>query len=479
MMNAFVGDAAEELTHFAIPKLNVGLIDVITGREQAGEMGESIINGGLNNHISWTGIANASKTLDLLHFLLVALIRYWENTDGHVADTENTLEYLRIVDFTKEICRWLGVDFDSVIKPILVKKLPLIPKSKLGGTEWEKLIKDMRDTRVKIKAKDKLKTPLIDHMGDNILMNKPHLAAMDSWSEFAQDSMEAAQDKAAAGHKDRNMEFITDNKGKFQLMKELQNILPQADVYLSSSVHLADNIQLDPNADKKAKLEVLGRDNKLRGVPTNFYAYPWTIFFIYSSKSLLDDNRLPLYPEEAVDKTMKRDGELTLLDVYTARSKVGQTKINFPMIISQSKGVLPALSEFHYLKDYCNRFGITGNGTETNLQNYHLDLCPDIPLSRTTIRRQIDKYPELRLALEHTTYLYQIDRYWKNFDQSLLCTPKELYEDLKKLGYNWDELLKTRNYWTFDQYTNPVRYLSIIDLLKMRAGLYKPYWMKD
>ena len=77
MMNAFVGDAAEELTHFAIPKLNVGLIDVITGREQAGEMGESIINGGLNNHISWTGIANASKTLDLLHFLLVGLIRYW------------------------------------------------------------------------------------------------------------------------------------------------------------------------------------------------------------------------------------------------------------------------------------------------------------------------------------------------------------------------------------------------------------------
>ena len=108
-----------------------------------------------------------------------------------------------------------------------------------------------------------------------------------------------------------------------------------------------------------------------------------------------------------------------------------------------------------------------------------MDLCPDIPLSRTTIRRQIEKYPELRLALEHTTYLYQIDRYWKNFDQSLLCSPKELYEDLKKLGYNWDELLKTRNYWTFDQYTNPVRYLSIIDLLKMRAGLYKPYWMKD
>ena len=272
------------------------------------------------------------------------------------------------------------------------------------------------------------------------------------------------------------MEFITDNRGKFQLMKELQNLLPQADVYMSSSVHLADNIQLDPNAEKKMKLEVLGRDNKLRGVPTNFYAYPWTIFFIYSSKSLLDNDRLPLYPEEKVDKTLKRDGELTILDVFTARSKVGQTKINFPLIISQSKGVLPALSQFHYIKDYCERFGITGNGTDTNTQNYHLDLCPDIALSRTTIQRKIDEHPQLRRALQHTAYLYQIARYWKNFDQSLLCTPKELYEDIKKLGYDWNELLECRDWWLPDQYTNPVRYLSIIDLLKMRAGIYTPYW---
>ena len=478
-MNAFCGDAAEELTHYAIPKLNVGLIDVITGREQVGLRGESIINGGLNNHISWTGIANASKTLDLSHFLLKGLVRYIKYADGHFSDTENTLEYMRLVDFTKQICEEEGIDFDTDIKPIMVKKLPLIPGSKVNGTEWEKLIKSMRDERVKTKAKDKIDTPFIDHMGDQIKMNKPHLCAMDSWTNFTQDVAEASQDKGVAGSKERNMEFISDQKGKFQLMRELQNILPQADIYMSSAVHLADNIQLDPNADKKAKLEVLGRDNKLRGVPTNFYAYPWTIFFIYSSKSLLGDDRLPLYPEATVDKTMKKDGELSILDVFTCRSKVGQTKINFPMIISQSKGVMVALSEFHYLKDYCGRFGITGNGTETNTQNYHLDLCPDVALSRTAIRRAIDSSPELRLALEHTVYLYQIGRYWKNFDQSLLCTPKELYEDIKKLGYDWNELLKCRNYWLPDQYTNPVRYLSIIDLLKMRAGIYKPYWMKD
>lgn len=60
-------------------------------------------------------------------------------------------------------------------------------------------------------------------MGDQIKINPPHLSAMDSWSEFTQDTGIAAQDKAVAGHKDRNMEFITDNRGKFQLMKELKS----------------------------------------------------------------------------------------------------------------------------------------------------------------------------------------------------------------------------------------------------------------
>ena len=41
---------------------------------------------------------------------------------------------------------------------------------------------------------------------------------------------------------------------------------------------------------------------------------------------------------------------------------------------------------------------------------------------------------------------------------------------------DWNELLECRDWWLPDQYTNLVRYLSIIDLLKMRAGIYTPYW---
>lgn len=61
-------------------------------------------------------------------------------------------------------------------------------------------------------------------------------------------------------------------------------------------------------------------------------------------------------------------------------------------------------------------------------------------------------------------------------ESGLMCTPAELYEDIKKLGYDWNILLDTRGYWTLNQYSHPVPYLNTVDLLKMRKELYRPWW---
>jgi hypothetical protein len=144
----------------------------------------------------------------------------------------------------------------------------------------------------------------------------------------------------------------------------------------------------------------------------------------------------------------------------------------FELIFSQEEGVKVGLSEFYYIKQY-DRFGIEGND-----RNYHLSLCPDINLSRTTVRGKIDSSAKLRRALEITSEMCQMHNLWHNLPAGLLCTPKELYDDLKAKGYDWDQLLATRGYWVFDNDKHPIPYLSTMDLLNMRAGLYKPYWMK-
>ena len=97
-----------------------------------------------------------------------------------------------------------------------------------------------------------------------------------------------------------------------------------------------------------------------------------------------------------------------------------------------------------------------------------------------TVRSKINNDPLLRRAINITAELLQLEIYSNDIkQQGLLCSPKELYEDIKKLGYDWNVLLNTRGYWTIDQYDNPVPFLSTVDLLKMRAGTYKPYWLED
>ena len=60
----------------------------------------------------------------------------------------------------------------------------------------------------------------------------------------------------------------------------------------------------------------------------------------------------------------------------------------------------------------------------------------------------------------------------------LLCTPKELYEGIKEKGYDWDMILEnTRGWWTFNNDNTVEKFLSTKDLLEMRLGLYKPYWL--
>jgi hypothetical protein len=58
------------------------------------------------------------------------------------------------------------------------------------------------------------------------------------------------------------------------------------------------------------------------------------------------------------------------------------------------------------------------------------------------------------------------------------CTPAQLYTDIINLGYSWDTLLNTRQHWVFVKDDNDnLPFLSTLDLLKMRVGEYKPYWL--
>ena len=159
------------------------------------------------------------------------------------------------------------------------------------------------------------------------------------------------------------------------------------------------------------------------------------------------------------------------MTVKLVRNKSGASGYTFNLLISQTEGVLPSLTEFHYIKEN-DRFGLEGTD-----RNYSLALYPSVNLSRTTVREKIDTDPMLRRAIKITADLLQIKSFYKELPLEV-PEPKALYEKLAQ-KYDWNVLLSTRDYWTFKNYEHPVPFLSTMDLIEMYHDLYVPYWLKD
>lgn len=143
--------------------------------------------------------------------------------------------------------------------------------------------------------------------------------------------------------------------------------------------------------------------------------------------------------------------------------------------MSQTEGYLATLSEFHYCKTN-GSFGIESSGIGG--VTMWMTMYPEVTFTRNTVREKIREDSKLREAIRLTSEILQIANFWVQTPRELLSEPKELYVGLKEKGYNWDELLQTRGYWTPDQYTNPIRFLSGMDLLNIHASIYIPYWHK-
>jgi hypothetical protein len=163
--------------------------------------------------------------------------------------------------------------------------------------------------------------------------------------------------------------------------------------------------------------------------------------------------------------------DLMELTVMPIRTKGGITGFPFSLVVSQRFGLQETLSEYWYLKTY-GRFGLTGNQVQQRLA-----LLPDVVFTRKSIRRISQENAKFRRASQLLSELCQINNLWPEYAIENMVEPTKLYEGLKEKGYDWDELLETRGHWTFDQYTNPVKYLSAKDLLEMYHGNYHPYWM--
>ena len=257
---------------------------------------------------------------------------------------------------------------------------------------------------------------------------------------------------------------------KTKVLKDLPRLSINANINFLFTAHLGKEINMatGPFAPQpKKSLSYLKQGDKIKGVSDKINFLSTHLWSAYGARPLINQGtKEPEYPINKSDINT----DLNIVNLQQLRSKSGPSGFIIELIVSQREGVLPSLTEFHYLKN--NKYGIDGNP-----RSYSMFLRPDVKLSRTTVRNKIDGDPKLRRAINITAELLQMTKFMPQYEK-LYCTPEELYKDIKELGYDWDVLLDTRGWWAVKQYDTKLQpFMSTLDLLLLRAGK-ELYWLK-
>lgn len=455
------------------PCLNIGcLFDIPTGKYVEGKHGESILNGGLYYITGIAGRGNTYKST-IAHFMLLRSLGRYTSSLGMIYDTEVSLSYQRIDSLAQKIPPF------NYMPATESGRLQITDKTLVMSEKWFEAYRSLMNSRLNPKDADeremakKLTTPFLQSDGTQIKTFNPFLVEVDSLSRMDSEMLDNVYDKVQIGDSKLNMEAMTINRVKNQMITQLPGLTGKAGSYMIMTAHVGDEYQLDPYSPPAKKLTFLKGKAKFKNVPEQFTFLTNNLWHSLSSTVLINQGtKAPEFPRNKEDD-LKGDTDLMLITLVNLRAKGGATGMTTEIVVSQQEGVEVGLTEFLYIKNH-GRFGIGGNK-----QHFHLDLVPDISMQRTTVRSVINGNENIKRALEITSELCQMKNLWHDMEEGLLKEPAEIYKTLSDKGYDWNTLLtETRGYWVYEEAAKeePKHFLSTMDILKMCKGTYHPYW---
>lgn len=446
--------------------INIGaLLDIPTGTFLPGKNGERVLNGGLGFLTGVVGIGNNFKST-IMHYMGVTMVARMGQSSGlSTYDTEINIHEWHLAAMASR---------DPILKGeniIETGRWQITDKTVYHGDQWYDHVKDFMQMKIKEKGKYSITTPFLDREEKPLKIIIPTGLEVDSMSEFVTQNVIKMQDENSLGESGANMVSMAQGNQKNRFLMEIPALSGGSYTYLLMTAHIGDEFNMDPRNPKPKKLAHLPQGVKLKGVPEKFTFVMNNCYHAYNAAKMQTDAKTPEYPRDK-DDDLTGDTDLNEVTVRQLRSKSGPSGMAIKLVVSQQEGVLPSLSEFHFIKTE-KRWGLEGN-----VQNYTLAFCPDIALSRTAIRRKIDKHPELRRGLNLAAEMLQMTYLWHDLEPEYICTPKELYDDLIAMGYDWKVLLETRGWWAPEGVHSDIPFLSTMDFLRMRTGEYIPYWFK-
>lgn len=464
-----------------IPDVNIlipigATLDIPTGEFIKGENGQWYLNGGLGSLTAVVGIGNNFKST-LMHFMtLSGAERIWQAAlDSYEATSITTYDTESNKHPTRQ--KKLTTRFELLNKyDILASGVWLISnKIRYYANEWYEGLKDFLTEKTKSIKDILMVTPFLDKDKKNIKIPMPTFSEIDSFSEFESSDVAKTQEDVELGDSAGNTIHMRLGLVKTRFLMDIPTVAGRAGHFVLMTAHIGKETQMasGPYAPPPPKkLQHLKHGDKIKGVTDKFTFHMSNCWQAYNAAPYINQGtKGPEYPRNPEDN-VSGDMDLNIVSIRQLRSKSGPTGITLDILVSQSEGVLSSLTEFHYIKSE-DRFGLGGND-----RNYYLELYPDCKLQRTTVRNKIDTDPKLCRAINISSEICQMRQYWRQFTHEFLCEPKTLYEDLIKLGYDWDKILSTRGWWTFNNDKHPIPYCSSFDLLMIRAGKLELNFLK-
>lgn len=451
---------------------NVGsMFDLPNATLLKGKWGNTFLNGGLWNSTAIVGPNNSYKSTISKHLLLSLMANYGYSTaitmDTEISGTGPARynELARRFDGLKEY------DYTTGDRWLYVTNA-----ERYGDQFWSD-VKEYLHSKVSKENKkaNTFTTPFVDSAGNYFKAVIPTMVEIDSLSQLNSKNVEERMDGLDAGDSKRNMEDMASAKAKSKIIRDVPVVTALSNSFFVTTAHVGEKKDLDPYSPSMPKFSLQKGNRTVKYVPETFLFNMNNVYEINTARPLQNATTKGAEFPRVPGEEFQGDKDLWELTLTILRGKGGSTGLVFPLLCSQTEGLLPSLSDFYFLKQ--NKFGFGGND-----RNYYIELYPECSLSRTTVRSKIDSDPRLRRALRLQADLLLIELTHKtnvDFPAERICDPKTLYEDIKAKGYDWNELLDTINEWRFRDEKQDKPTLTIYDLLNIRAGEYTPYWHQD
>ena len=454
-------------------RYNTGLcLDLLCGRPQVGRYGDVVMNGGIAPYTGVCGAPNVGKST-------------WMDTMGTILNQRYGIPYLkhnneadanseRFVDISYYVAPELQEWRYRMHEHRTLRELDLTAYTSADMWETIRQLAARREAQ-----RDQLwkETPFLDEDGEPVRILMPFAHSQDSLSEWKSNVIEKKLDENDVGAKENATFGLMHGAAKTQMVSEIPTMCARGGMIIFQSAHMGDKFKLDAYAPVRKKMEYLAGDLEIKFVSNNWRYLPNNLWWVMGNSPLLkkasDGKYYPEFQMPGFSKIAK-DTDLTLCSIVNLRGKNGPSGVPFDLVMSQSRGLIPFMTNFRYIWESETSSGM-GFGISGSDKAAWLDIYPEVKFNRFNIFELAEKDVRLQRAIRFTADLCILHERIRNYPRHQLCSAQELYTDIKKL-YDWNEFLDTRDYWTWDHYTHPLKYLSIYDLLNFRLGVSTPYW---